>query len=61
MSVARAAGRGESASVASSGRGGDAGEVGGAALRRPASLDESGRSVRILLGLQGRGGEDVRG
>lgn len=61
MSVAWAAGGRERARVASAAGGCDAGEVGGAALGGPAPLDEAAGPVRVLLGLQRRGGEDVRG
>lgn len=60
MSAPRAAGRRQGAGVPPPGRGRGS-HVGGAALGRAASLDEAASSVRILLRLQGGGGEDVGG
>lgn len=63
MSAARAAGRGQGAGgVSPSHRGGVGGvDVGGAALCGAAPLDEAAPAVRVLLRLQGGGGEDVGG
>lgn len=61
MSAPWTAGGWQCAGVPPSGRGGGGSDVSGAALSRAAPLDEAASSMRILLRLQGGGGEDVGG